>query len=229
QVTGTITNAVGRFELTGLNTGRYAVEFYFIGYETKRIKNIELNPRQLIVDMGEIALRPDEITVDDVEVEGERALFSYQIDKKVIKVDQQHTVVSGTAVDVLENVPSVTVDIEGNVSLRGSGSFRVLIDGRPTILDASEALQQIPASTIKNIEIITNPSARHDPEGTAGIINIIMKKNKRNGRSGMANVNAGMNDKYGADVLIEFKNDIYNATLGVDYNYRIYTGEDLEE
>ncbi len=86
----------------------------------------------------------------------------------MINVSQQITSLSGTAIDVLENVPSVTVDIEGNVSLRGSGSFQVLIDGRPTILDPSDALQQIPASSIENIELITNPSAKYNPEGTAG-------------------------------------------------------------
>jgi outer membrane receptor for ferrienterochelin and colicin len=98
--------------------------------------------------------------------------MSYEIDKKVVNVSGQLTTVSGTAVDVLENVPSVDVDIEGNVSLRGSENFTVLIDGRPTILDPSDALQQIPASMIDNIEIITNPSARYDPEGISGIINV---------------------------------------------------------
>lgn len=88
----------------------------------------------------------------------------YQIDKKIVRVAKQATAASGTAVDVLENVPSVSVDIEGNVSLRGSENFRVLIDGRPSVLDASDALEQVPASTIENIEIITNPSAKYDPE-----------------------------------------------------------------
>ncbi len=130
------------------------------------------------------------LSLEGVEVQGEATAMTYQIDKKVINVGQQATAISGSVVEVLENVPSVTVDIEGNVSLRGSSNFTVLIDGWPSVLEPSEALQQIPASTVENIEIITNPSAKHDPEGAAGIINIVMKKDHREGRSGIANLAA---------------------------------------
>jgi len=132
-------------------------------------------------------------------------------------------------VDVLETVPSVSVDIEGNVSLRGSSNFTVLIDGRPSILEPSEALQQIPASSIENIEIITNPSAKYNPEGTAGIINIIMKKKERQGRSATFNMNAGWDDKYGGDVLVEQKTEKIHATVGLDYSRRRFSGSSLEE
>lgn len=181
------------------------------------------------MDLGDIILAPTTIGIGEVVVEGARPTVTYQIDKKVIDVDQLSTTISGTAADVLANVPSVAVDIEGNVSLRGSGDFTVLIDGKPSVLDAQDALQQIPASTIERIEIITNPSAKHDPEGTAGIINIAMKKQRGPGWSGLANANVGLNDKYGGDMLFEHKESSMSALLGIDYNNRLYPGTSTGE
>ena len=229
QVTGTISQSDGSFRLENLRPGKYYVEVYFLGYQTQHINDVQISRRNPTVDVGNILIRQSTVSMNAVEVEGEKAPISYQIDKKVINVERQLTATSGSAVDVLENVPSIRVDIEGNVCLRGSGSFRVLIDGRPTILDASDALQQIPASTIANIEIITNPSAKFDPEGTAGIINIILKKNRKSGRSGFANVNAGLDDKYGIDGTVEYKTERYSTVLSVDYNRRNYSGNDIDE
>ena len=155
--------------------------------------------------------------------------MEYRIDKKVINVSQQHTAISGTAVDVLENVPSVTVDIEGNVSLRGSSNFTVLIEGRPTILDANEALEQIPASAIENIEIVTNPSAKYDPDGTSGIINIVMKKNKLVGSSGIVNMNGGMESRRGIDFLYSYRIGDFTANIGGDYRKRSHPGNSIGE
>ncbi|GAB4363024.1 MAG: outer membrane beta-barrel family protein [Calditrichia bacterium] len=225
QVTGTITDARGYFELTSVRPGRYYLEVFFLGYETKIIEDIRVGPRNPEVDLGSIYLIPTALTMEAVEVEGERPPMTYQIDKKVINVSHQQTAVSGSALEVLENVPSITVDIEGNVSLRGSGNFRLLIDGRPSILESSEALQQIPASSIETIEIITNPSAKYNPEGTAGIINIVMKKKQGHGRSGLFNLNGGLNNKHGGDFLLNQKNDRYNALFGMDYNKMFFTGE----
>jgi outer membrane receptor protein involved in Fe transport len=227
QLTGTITNNKGKFRMDGIRPGVYYAEFQFMGYHPKRTDEITINASELKVDIGTIRLEQTVLSMEGVEVEGERPAISYQIDKKVINVSQHYTAISGTAIDVLENVPSVTVDIEGNVSLRGSGNFKVFIDGRPSVLEPSEALQQIPASTIENIEIITNPSAKYDPEGTSGIINIIQKNNPQRGRSGIANLDAGLNDKYGGDFLVEQKNSTYSATFGVDYNKRSFSGDDL--
>ncbi len=228
QVTGTITDSNGNFELSPVRPGRYYVEVFFLGYETRNIGDVRINPRNVTADLGKIALKQSALSMEAVEVEGERPPMTYMIDKKVINVSHQQTAVSGSAIEVLENVPSITVDIEGNVSLRGSGNFRVLIDGRPSILDAADALQQIPASSIENIEIITNPSAKYNPEGTAGIINIVMKKNQGIGRSGLFNLNGGLNDKYGGDFLLNQKNDKYSLTLGVDYSKRSYPGSAVQ-
>jgi len=228
-VTGAVTSPDGNFQISEIATGAYYLVISFMGYESERIGEIKIMPPKLEHHVGTISLAPTTLSTEGVVVEGERAAVSYQIDKKVIDVSQQHTAISGTAIDVLENVPSISVDIEGNVSLRGSSSFTVLIDGRPTILEPSEALQQIPASNIENIEIITNPSAKYNPEGTAGIINVILKKNRQHGRSTVANANAGFNDKYGGDVLMEYKTSRYQATLGFDNSKHFFSGDEREE
>jgi outer membrane cobalamin receptor len=228
-VTGTVSRKDGSFRIDRIPPGDYYATIQFIGYHLKRFDKITIAPPKYEIDLGRIFLQQTLLQVDAVEVQAEALAMTYQIDKKVINVSQQHTAISGTAVDVLENVPAVTVDIEGNVKLRGSGNFTVLVDGRPSVLETSEALQQIPAGTIENIEIVTNPSAKYDPAGAAGIINIILKKERREGHSGIANLNAGTGDNYGGDFLYEHKNETYQATLGADYHRRLGTGSEREE
>ena len=165
--------------------------------------------------------------MENIIVEGNRSPVTYEIDKKVINPDQMQTVISGSAADVLANVPSVQVDIEGNVSLRGSQNFTVLIDGRPSLLDAQDALQSTPASSIDKIELITNPTAKYDADGTAGIINIITKKNLGQELNGIFNVNAGMYDTYGGDFLLNYQ-DGFKANLGFEYNQRYFPGDQTQ-
>lgn len=229
QIDGTITNENGKFRLTGVRPGDYFAEVTFIGFEQKTVGNITLRPPNLAVDLGTIIMESKALTSENIVVEGERPAISYQIDRKVIDASRFETAASGNAVDILENVPSVNVDIEGNVELRGSSNFRVLIDGKPTVLNGNDALQQIPASTIDDIEIITNPSVKYDPEGTTGIINLVLKKNRLEGMSGLVNTNAGMNNKYGAEGLVNYKNDQYTATLGLDYNKRMFPGNSIQK
>lgn len=183
QVTGAVTDKEGKFVLKGIIPNKYYLYMQFIGYARKSIGNINVSKLNLNVNVGNTYLVPTAITLQNVVVEGKRSPISYQLDKKVIDVSQMQTAVSGTAADVLQNVPSVSVDIDGTVSLRGSTSFTVLINGRPSVMSAQDALQQIPASSIQNIELITNPSAKYDASGTAGIINIILKKNSDLGLS----------------------------------------------
>ena len=179
------------------------------------------------VDLGEIQIHPTTLLLENVVVEGERSPVTYQIDKKVINPDQMQTVISGNAADVLANVPSVQVDIEGNVSLRGSQNFTVLIDGRPSLMDAQDALQQISATSIERIEIITNPTAKYDADGTAGIINIILKKNLGQELSGIFNANAGTYDTYGGNFLINYQ-DGFKLNFGLDYNQRYFPGDQTQ-
>ena len=224
QITGTVTNATGQFVFNELRPGLYQVRIRFIGFEAKVIEPVEIRPFSGGVDLGIIPLTMSAIETEGVSVEAEKQAIEFKIDKKVINVDKQYTASSGTAVDVLENVPSVAVDADGNVSLRGSSSFTVLIDSRPTVLDANDALQQIPASSIENIEIITNPSAKYDPDGTSGIINILTKKDELNGTSGLINVSAGSHDQYGSGGLINYRTSRYNVYFGADYNKRARPG-----
>tara|TARA_R110002050_G_scaffold221792_2_gene357661 strand:+ start:22490 stop:24970 length:2481 start_codon:yes stop_codon:yes gene_type:complete len=223
-VTGGITSKNGEFNIEKIPAGRYFVRINFIGYNDKFITNLLLNKDQIFRDFGKIALESKAEQLKAFEVTTEKEGIEYKIDKKVINVDKFYTATSGTAVDVLENVPSVAVDAERNVTVRGSAGFTVLIDGRPTIMDAADALEQYPSSAIEKIEIITNPSAKYDPEGTAGIINIITKKQKLQGISGIANVNLGMYNNYGADALVQIKNEHVSWYVGADYNHRARVG-----
>ena len=227
-INGTITDENGLFELSGITPGKYFLDVRFIGYKTENF-DIEITAADKVFDLGEIFIKPNALELNDVVVQADRSPVSYQIDKKVIDVDKIQTVMSGNASDVLRNIPSVTVDIEGNVSLRGSANFTVLIDGRPSILSAQDALQQIPASSIQNIEIITNPSAKYDPEGTAGIINILLKKNENLGLSGVINANIGLNEKYGGDFLFQYRTSNLTYLLGMDYNKRTFPGTSISE
>ncbi len=226
---GTVTNREGRLQLSGVEAGRYYLKVHFMGFEELLVDNIRTWQPNEHLELGDLRLKPVAIELDEVEVAAERAPVEYAIDKKVINVDRQLTAASGTAVDALQNVPSVTVELDGTVKLRGSASFTVLIDGRPTPLDASDALAQIPASAIENIEIITNPSARYDPEGMAGIINVIMKKEGRTGYSGLVNTSVGMNDKYSTDAMLTITQPGYSYFFGADYRKRNSTAEEREE
>ena len=229
QITGTVTDRDGRFLLEPKRPGRYFLTVKFMGFRADTIRNIRIGPGKPLVELGEIPLYEAQLETDAIEVEAEKAPITYRIDKKIINVRGQTTAASGTAVDVLENVPSITVDIEGNVSLRGNQSFLVLIDNKPSILQGSDALQQIPASAIENIEIITNPSAKYDPDGTAGIINIVTKKNKLLGVNGIVNLNLGTDDKYGVDFTFSYRMDGLKVYLGADYNDRNFPGTRTEE
>lgn len=224
QVDGTVTNELGIFKFSKVRKGSYYLKISFIGYTSKIVDEIEII-RKTKLDVGEILLEAESFNTNDVIVTGERAPITYKLDKKIINVDEMITTASGSAVDILENVPSITVDVEGNVSLRGSSNFTVLIDGRQSILEGSEALEQIPASSIDNLEIITNPSAKYNPEGTAGIINVIIKKNSLNGMSGVTSLNVGLNDKYGGELLLGYRGTGYTASVGLDYNNRNFEME----
>ena len=225
---GTISDPQGRFALGNVPVGRYYLAIHFIGYEDAFVDDINITRDGGVKDLGDISLTLTPIEMEEVEVAADRAPVVYELDKKVINVDRQLTATSGTAVDVLQNVPSVTVDLDGTVRLRGSGSFTVLIDGRPTALEGSDALAQIPSSMIENIEIITNPSARYNPEGMSGIINVVMKKDSKAGNSGVVNLGAGWDDKYNTDGLSTFRQEGWSLYVGGEYRKRFMGGTDRE-
>ena len=219
-VGGNITDETGTFVIDKLVPGNFYLEVSFLGFEKQKIESVTLSKENMVTNVGTISLMPNAEQIQEVEVSGIRSNVKYEIDKKVINVDKQIAASSGSAVDVLENSPAVQVDVEGNVSLRGSQGFQVLINGRPSVLDANEALKQIPASSIENIEIITNPSAKYDAEGTAGIINVITKKDSQKGFSGMISARAGLYENYGGDITLSYNAGKVTYSLSGSYNDR---------
>lgn len=230
-VTGTITDDKGNFLLEEVPAGKFYLVANFIGYEKYTIDNVLVTPKQRSITIPQIALKQAITEIDQAEIVGNKNYVEYKIDKKVVNVSQHINSAGGTASDVLQNVPSVDVDLDGNVSLRGSSNFTVLIDGRPSIIEGSDALTQLPASAIQNIEIITNPSAKYDPDGTAGIINVIMKKQKLKGTSGIVNLSAGTNPDYSGDILINHRTGKFNFSGGISYGERNFdrNSESLRE
>jgi outer membrane receptor protein involved in Fe transport len=216
-VNGTVTDNSGAFMMKGLPNGQYYLEASFIGFNKKTISNIILTPQSHTLDLGVIALHINITKIADVQVIAQSQRVEYKIDKKVVNVSQDISAAGGSLVNVLENTPSVQVDVEGNVSLRGSGNFQLLIDGKPSVIQGSEGLQQIPASAVQSLEIITSPSAKFDPDGAAGIINVIMKKQKNTGVGGVVNASIGTREKYTTDFLINFRKKKINYFIGAEY------------
>lgn len=223
-IDGVITNTAGLFEFKSVAVGEYNIIVRFMGFRKVFIAGIQISDKNMVSDVGIVSLRADVTNLNEVEVVGQAPLVEYKIDRKVVNVDQQLQAQGGTAVDVLERIPSIKTDLDGNVELRGSSSFTVLIDGKPSILSGSDALNQIPASTIDKIEIITNPSAKYDPDGTAGIINIITKKNSLKGLSGIVNLSAGTSPDYSGSVMLNYRTKKTSLSLGADYGDRERTG-----
>ncbi len=195
-VNGTVSESNGSFALTA-PYGRYVLRVTFMGYDAYYHSNVVvLNDRHRDVNVGKMPLRMSGTLMEAVEVTAERSMVEYQLDKRVINVDKNIVSSGGTATDVLEQVPSVAVDNDGNVTLRGSSNVKVLVNGRPSELlssDLASLLEQIPSSTVENVEVITNPSAKYDPEGMSGIINIKLKDKTAGalGLNGVVNVNVG--------------------------------------
>ncbi|MDT8430887.1 MAG: TonB-dependent receptor, partial [Bacteroidales bacterium] len=228
-VTGTVTNTNGQFRLEDVPYGTYYVEIKFVGYQKSVHSPVVVSRNNRIVDLGEMTLSISSETLAEVEILADQRRVEYKIDKKVVNVSEDLSAAGGTAVDVLENTPSVSVDIEGNVSVRGSGNFTVLINGKPTVLDAADALRQIPASTIRNIEIITNPSVKYDPDGNGGIINVVLKKQNEKGTTGIVNASVGLNNKYRFDGLLNRRTGKMNYFIGGSYNDNVYEGSMIRE
>lgn len=225
MITGGITDKTGYFLLETIPFGRYYLVADFIGFKKEVVDNITIKPPKKAYTVEPIYLEMVAQNLEGVEIVAEANRIEYKIDKKVVNVSKDYNATGGTAVDVLENTPSVEVDIDGNVSLRGSENFQVYIDGKPTVLEGSDLLQQLPASTISQIEIITNPSVKFDPDGSAGIINVLMKKQFRDGMNGVVNASGSTNGSYSGDFLINYRKKKINWFVGADYRERGFSGE----
>ncbi|MDX1759384.1 MAG: TonB-dependent receptor [Arenibacter algicola] len=225
KVTGGITDANGKFEVETA-PGNYNVSVEYISYKSYKLENQNLRSSK---DLGVIRLALDVSQLAEVEVVGERTTVELRLDKKVYNVGSDLTVKGGSVTDVLSNVPSVSVDVEGNISLRGNESVRILINGKPSALSglSPEALQQLPADAIEKVEVITNPSARYDAEGTAGILNIILKQSKTAGVNGSVNVYTGHPETYGGSLSLNLRRDNFNIFTNTTYRYRSGPGNAL--
>ena len=182
----TFPNERGEFRFDQVGKGHYTIMARLVGYDILSKRDIEANGSP--VNLGDLMMKPLEIGIAEVEVVASKRQLVYKLDKKVVEATSNMMAGGGSAVDVLENTPSIRVDAEGDVTFRGSSGFLVYIDGKPSVFTGTQALEQVPAGHIENIEIITTPSAKHDTEGDVGIINIITKKHSNQGLSGMINL-----------------------------------------
>jgi len=222
-ITGGISSDNGNFELKKLPLGSFTVKFQFIGYEDVA-KKIELTRSNKSQNLGNISLKEGAEQLDAVEVIAESSTIVQKIDRKVINVGKDLTSAGTTASELLNNVQSVSVDSQtGNISLRGNENVRVLVDGKPSNMSATQLLKQIPSTSIKQIELITNPSAKYNPEGMSGMINIILHKNSNQGFNGSINtgVTQGENTRFNGSLDMNYKTGKVNLFT----NYGLNTGK----
>jgi len=216
-ISGSVTAADGTFSLSKINPGKYRLVISFLGYEKIDMEGIVIDRNQS-VKLGEIALQLASSQLNEVQVTGEIRPVEHKIDRQVVNVAQQPNAAGGSVADILQNVPSVKVDADGNVTMRGSTGFTLLIDGRPSVTDASESLKSIPAESVEKVEIITNPSARYDATGVTGIINVITKKKQMTGTDGLVSATAANGDKYTGNIKISQRFNRVSALLDANYS-----------
>ncbi len=235
-VKGTSSDENGKFSIP-LRPGNYFFLFSFLSYEKKYTSAIVLGRNG--ADLGNITLKPSAVALDAVEVQAERSQVELKLDKRVFNVGKDLSNAGANAAEILDNVPSVSVDIEGNISLRGSENVRVLINGKPSAItggSTADVLRQFQGSMIDRVEVITNPSARYDAEGEAGIINIVLKKEKRKGVNGSIEAVAGYPDNYRLSYNLNFRREKFNffTSFGIGYrdspglgeNYQVFQNAD---
>ena len=218
-VTGEVTDLDGKFSIE-VPYGSYLIKIEFIGYRAA-FRQVELNRQTPAVNLGAIGLSSNAEMLAEVEVRAEKSQLQMGLDKKVFNVGKDLANTSGTASEILDNIPSVTVDVEGNVSLRGSEGVRILVDGKPSGLvgvRGSDGLRSLPSNLIDRVEIITNPSARYEAEGMTGIINIVLKKDRRKGMNGSFDLTTGWPHRHGAALNMNFRRKKIN--FFTNYGFR---------
>lgn len=226
-VTGNLTNKNGMFSLQKIKPGDYKLKVYFIGYEEYFSEKITVLKSKTI-QLDPVKLKIGSQALNEVEILNKNGNFHNKIDKQEYKANQFETAKGGTAIDVIKNLPSVTVNVEGNISVRGSNGFMVLVNGKPVLTDAATILSQLPANTIQTIEVITAPTAKYDPDGKGGIINIVTTKGSTDGFAISTNAMGGLpstNDynnleqpiRFGADLTANYKKDKFDIALTLNY------------
>ena len=209
-----------------IKPGKYNVRISYVGYETHTIEGVDVVASKS-KDLGRIGLNSIGELLEEVVVEGKVPAMQIGIDRKTFNVGESLVSAGGTATDVLANVPTLQVDQDGSVSLRGSSSVKILIDGRESALagnDVTSLLQSLPANSIEKVEVITNPSSKYDAEGQTGIINIVLKKNIRTGLNGSVNTSAGSYDNYMAGITLNYRDRKFNYFGSYNFNKRNMVG-----
>ncbi|NMN36373.1 TonB-dependent receptor domain-containing protein [Pedobacter sp. SG918] len=225
-VGGVLTRPNGSFEISKLQIGQYVLKIAYIGYKNRFIP-VNINDTRM-VNLGSVTLTPTSELLNQVNISSGKVNASNKIDKQSYRADQFESAKGGTAIDVLKNLPSVAVNGEGQISVRGSTGFLVLVNGKPVLTDAQSVLSQLPANSLENIELITSPSAKYDPDGKAGIINIVTKKGANDGFTLTANAQAGLPSttdydnkekpkRFGGDVTLNFRKDKWDISVGGNY------------
>ncbi|MFI2742536.1 TonB-dependent receptor domain-containing protein [Zhouia sp. PK063] len=232
-ITGGITNDEGNFTIENLPAGDLIIEVQFIGYKTYH-HNLTITESSKTKDLGNIVLSEDVSELNQVDVVGERSTIEQKVDRKVINVGKDLTTAGATASDIMNNIPSVNVDQQtGAISLRGNSNVRVMVDGKLSNVPVDQLLKQIPSTSIKKIELITNPSAKYNPEGMSGIINIVLVKNANIGFNGNVNLGAtyGIKPKYNGSLDMNYRNGKVNlyGSYGINDTKRIHGGNIYQE
>ncbi len=216
-----VTDAKGAFALEGVPVGAYEIVYGILGSENPQRSPVTIDPQRASIDLGRLTLHSVAVKMEKVEVQAKQPAFLNSIDRKVYNVGKEIQSATGTASDLLQNIPSVQVDIDGNVSLRGSDNVLILVNGRTSALmgrSRAEVLQQLPADSIEKIEVITNPSAKYKPDGTAGIINLALKRKHEPGFASVLNVAYGNEDRSNASLSATYNPGKYN--LFASYSVR---------
>jgi iron complex outermembrane receptor protein len=218
-VNGDLTKDDGSFKIEPSGIGNFILRIESVGFAAKYI-NVQTTTDQPDKNLGSIKLSETENKLGEVSITGEKPIMELKVDKKVFNVEKNTTTAGGSAADVLQNVPSVSVDADGNVSLRGKNNVTILIDGKPATMlgsDVSSALQSLPAGSIESVEVITNPSAKYDAQGTTGILNIITKKDGRFGMNGNITLGAGTRNKYNGSLGLNARKGKWNVFLNSSF------------
>ncbi|MCD8555399.1 MAG: TonB-dependent receptor [Bacteroides graminisolvens] len=226
-IKGTVSDQLGAFRLDGVSNGNYVVAVSVVGYATFE-KELTIGTGQKTINLRNILLKEDTQLLNEVQVVGQRSQMKFEIDRKVFNVDQSLATAGGSASDVLGNIPSVQVDPEGEVSLRGNSSVTVWINGKESGLSAdnrAQILEQLPAESIERVEVITNPSAKYNPEGTAGIINIVLKKNRKAGYYGSLQAGVDTRGGYNAAGNVNFSSGKFESFVNLGTRVRKSEGE----
>jgi len=220
-LTGGFSNESGLVEIDKLPFGSYYGVVSAFGFLDRTIARFQLDLKSVRLDLGQIVLQTESsLEFDEVEIVSEKKILETSIDKRVYNLEDDLTAQGGSATDVLNNIPSIEVDNQGNISLRGNDNVLILIDGRPSALTggAAGALEALPASSIERVEIVTNPSSKYDPDGTAGIINIVLKKNKLRGMNAGINLTGATGPLFNGSANFNYRTDKFN--LSANYGYR---------